>query len=140
MSEDRLEPILSAQPWRLLCALREETPREAEPILRADERLDAEARETLLYELHHTLLPELAADGLVEFVDTGELVWQGPRFETLRPLLERPQEPLGDLDAGPFAYDDDTETVRYDPEESVEQLLASLADEHEGDNGNGTPW
>lgn len=134
MNESGFGPILSAQPWRLLCSLHTETPQDAEVALRAGERLDGKAHSTLRYKLHNTLLPELAADGLVEFVSAEETVWRGPRFATIRPLLERPEEQLQGLDAGPFAYDDSSDTVRYDPDVPIEQLMTALAD------GHGTPW
>jgi hypothetical protein len=135
MSDDPPERILAAQPWRLLCALHEESPRDAGPVLRADERLDGQARETLLYELHHVLLPELAADGFVELDRTTETVRPGPRFELLGPLLDRPPAELRGLDAGPFTYDDDTEIVQYDPDGDIEQLASSLDTGHAEDTG-----
>lgn len=129
MSDDRLGQILSAQPWRLLCALHEETPRPADPILRAEERLDGEAHVTLCYELHHVVLPGLAADGVVTFDSEEGTVGRGPQFEIVRPLLSRPPTALRRLDAGPFSYDETTGTVRYDPGVPLEQLSMALDDE-----------
>jgi hypothetical protein len=135
MSDGQLGPVLSAQPWRILCALREDSPRDADPVLRADEQLDGEAYETLWYELHHIVLPELAADGLVEFVSAEEQVWRGPQFETVRPLLDSPPEELPALDAGPFAYVEQSGMVRYYPEDPVENVAALL----DGDGSDDRP-
>jgi hypothetical protein len=131
MSDDQLETVLAAQPWRLLCALDESVPRAADPILPADNRLDSEAHVTLCHELDNAILPGLAADGFVEFVSSDRTVWRGPNFEIVRPLFDRSPEQLRHLDAGPFAYDEDSETVRYDPEQPVEPLAAALADERD---------
>lgn len=130
------QPVLAAQPWRLLCALSEDTPQDADPVLRPDERLDADAYATLCYELHHTVLPELAADGFVELDSAEETLWRGPRFETVRPLLDRPRGDLRELTGGPFIYDDDTDIIRYDPDASIEVLLAFLAAERDGRGGH----
>lgn len=82
-------PVLSAQPRRILRALLGESLREAEPVLWRDETLGPEEYVTLCYELHHVVLPELEAEGLVEFDRGADQVSRGPRFEDVRPLLEQ---------------------------------------------------
>jgi hypothetical protein len=131
MSDETVEQVLTAQPWRILRALRTENPRTADPVLRSDETLDGEAYESVCYELYHVLLPELADDGFVIFDRESDELRRGPAFETVRPLLDRPTDELRELDAGPFVYDDSI--VCYRPGESVEALTAGVADhDHPG--------
>lgn len=120
MTEDQFRTVLAAQPWRILTALERKSPLAAEPVLNADERLDGESRVTLIQELHGAVLPQLAADGTVEFDRESESLRRGPQFDTLGPLLERPPEELRGLTAGPFVYDEKREIVRYDPDRSLE--------------------
>jgi hypothetical protein len=126
MSNRTVGQVLTAQPWRILRALRNENPRTANPVLRSDESLDGEAHESVCYELYHVLLPELVDDGFVVFDRESNELRQGPAFDTVRPLLDRPTEELRGLDAGSFVYDDGT--VRYRPGESVEALAAFVVD------------
>lgn len=119
--------MLTAQPWRILRALRAANPQSADPVLRSDESLDGEAYGSVCYELYHVLLPELADDGFLVFDRENDELRRGPAFETVRPLLDRPTEELRGLDAGPFVYDDGT--VRYRPDEPVEALAAFVADD-----------
>ena len=127
MSNRTVEQVLTAQPWRILRALRAANPQSADPVLRSDESLDSEAYESVCYELYHVLLPELADDGFLIFDRGNDELRRGPAFETVRPLLDRPTEELRGLDAGPFVYDDGT--VRYHPDEPVEALAAFVADD-----------
>lgn len=39
-------------------------------------------------EMHHTHLPQLADADYIEWDRDTDLVWRGPRFDDLRPLLE----------------------------------------------------
>lgn len=78
--DERFVDALRAQKRRTLAAL-VETPRlDADPILRDGESLDGEAYATLVYELHHVHLPELAAAGIVEFDRREETVRRGAHF------------------------------------------------------------
>ena len=86
---DRLECVLSAQQWRVLCALLDERVLPADPILREGETLSAEEYITACYELHHVLLPELAERRFVEFDRSEGDIKRGTRFEELRPFLEQ---------------------------------------------------
>jgi hypothetical protein len=104
MSNRTVEQVLTAQPWRILRALRNKNPRTADPVLRSDESLDGEAHESVCYELYHILLPELADDGFVVFDRESDELRQGPAFDAVRPLLDRPTEELRGLDAGSFVY------------------------------------
>ncbi len=81
--------MLSAQPRRILRALLTEASREAEPVLWRNEMLGCEEHVTLCYELHHVILPELEGEGLVEFDRGDDQVRRGPRFDEVRPDLER---------------------------------------------------
>ncbi|ERH08429.1 MAG: hypothetical protein J07HX64_00170 [halophilic archaeon J07HX64] len=126
MSDETVEQVLTAQPWRILRALRAESPRTADPVLRSDENLDGRAYESVCYELYHVLLPGLADDGFVIFDRGSNELRRGLAFETVRPLLDCPTEELRGLDAGPFVYDDGL--VRYRSDEPVEALAAAVAD------------
>ncbi|WP_435551491.1 hypothetical protein [Natrinema sp. CGMCC1.2065] len=76
-----LATALRAQRDRVLAALADDGSLEATPILRPDERLDCDAYVTLVYEFHHVVLPELAADGLVRFDREADAVTRGERFD-----------------------------------------------------------
>lgn len=89
MSDRRLDEVLSAQPCRLLRALRDGASRDADPILKRDETLEPEEYVTLCYELHHVLLPELEDDGLVEFDRAEDEVTRGLKFDEIRPSSGR---------------------------------------------------
>lgn len=79
-----LETLLQKQRQRVVAALADAEPLDATPILRADEDLPCEEYVTLVYEFHHVVLPELAADGLVEFDRLEDKVWRGERFDPTR--------------------------------------------------------
>jgi hypothetical protein len=87
--DERLETVLAAQPARILRALSEEERRDADPVVRRDEPIDAEASVTLCYELHHVVLPGLEAAGLVEFDRRGDEVRRGERYDQWRTVLDR---------------------------------------------------
>ena len=82
---ERLEAVLRAQERRVVAGLVDDEPLEATPILRADETLRCEEYVTLVYEFHHVILPELAADGLVRFDRRTDRVRRGERFEAAVP-------------------------------------------------------
>ncbi len=86
---DRIERVLSAQQWRVLRALLDESAVSADPILRKAETLDSGEYLTICYELHHVLLPELANMGLVEFDRFEDEVRRGLRFDEVRRFLEQ---------------------------------------------------
>lgn len=86
--EDQVESVLSAQGWRVLCALLDDVSRDADPILEPDEMLDCEEYVTVCYELHHVILSELEDEGLVEFNRCDDHVRRGPEFDEVRPFLE----------------------------------------------------
>jgi hypothetical protein len=130
MTDDQLGVVLAAQPWRTLCALRETTGRDADPILGDDEQLDDEDYETLTYELHHAILPALADDGFVTFDREADKLTRGPAFLTVRPLLDYSTGRLETVDAGPFVYDEQIGTVRYDPDtDRPGERVAAFVDE-----------
>lgn len=62
---------------------------DADPILLPDEHLDGEAYEDLCYELHHVVLPDLAADDLVAFDRDVDEVTRGPQFDAVQAALAR---------------------------------------------------
>lgn len=84
MGDERLGPVLAAQPWRIVRSLRDDAARDADPILRRDETLGWEAYVTLCYELHHVLLPELEDAGLVVFDRHEDEVRRGANFDEVR--------------------------------------------------------
>lgn len=86
--DEQFVAALRAQKRRTLAALVEAPRLDADPILRDGESLDGEAHATLVYELHHVLLPELAAAGFVEFDRERDDVTRGPLFDEIRPYLE----------------------------------------------------
>ena len=86
-SSEALATVLGSQKWRVLAALLETDRLDADPILRDDESLDSEAYVSLVYELHHVHLPELAAAGFVRFDRQADKVTRGPLFEAIRPYL-----------------------------------------------------
>ena len=88
-TSDRVERVLSAQQWRVLCALLRDGSRPADPILRDGEKLGSEEHLTVCYELHHVLLPELSDAGLVEFDRFEDKVRRGPKFDDVRRFLEQ---------------------------------------------------
>lgn len=90
--EDQVESVLSAQGWRVLCALLDDVSRDADPILEPDEMLDCEEYVTVCYELHHVILPGLATAGLVEFDRLKDQVTRGVRFDEIRPYYEHVDE------------------------------------------------
>jgi len=92
---DRLERVLSAQQWRVLRALLDESVMPADPILGEGETLDSDEHVTVCYELHHVLLPELADMRLVEFDRFEDEIRRGTRFDEVRPFLEQID---GDID------------------------------------------
>lgn len=71
-----------------MAALTTEEPVDATPIVQADEVLTSEEYVTLVYELHHVHLPELAAAGAIEFDRRDETVRRGSRFDRYRPSCE----------------------------------------------------
>lgn len=77
-----LVTALQEQKQRVLDALIEEKTLDGAPIVQDDEILTSEEYITLVYEHHHVHLPELAADGLVEFDRHEDEVSRGARFET----------------------------------------------------------
>lgn len=87
-TSDRLTCILSAQQRRVLRALTAECTLAADPILRAEENLDAEEYITVCYELHHVLLPELADRRFITFDRANNTIYRGPRFHEIRPFFE----------------------------------------------------
>ena len=88
-NDDRIERVLSAQQWRVLRALLDESAMSADPILRKGETLDSGEYLTICYELHHVLLPELADMRLVEFDRFEDEVQRGRRFDEVRRFLEQ---------------------------------------------------
>lgn len=72
------------QKRRVIFALLEEVIIPATPILWDDETLSCEEYVTLVYELHHVHLPELRADGFVEFDRDRDEVRRGERFDSFR--------------------------------------------------------
>ncbi|WP_226479543.1 DUF7344 domain-containing protein [Natrinema amylolyticum] len=72
--------VLREQKGRILSALLEDGTIPATPILWDDETLSCEEYVTLVYELHHVHLPELKADGFVEFDRHRDEVRRGERF------------------------------------------------------------
>lgn len=88
-NDDRIERVLSAQQWRVLRALLDESVMSADPILRKGEALDAEEYLTICYELHHVLLPELAGMRLVEFDRFEDEVRRGLKFDEVHRFLEQ---------------------------------------------------
>lgn len=88
-NDDRIERVLSAQQWRVLHALLDESAMSADPILRKEETLDSEEYLTICYELHHVLLPELADMQFIEFDRVEDEVRRGPRFDDMRQCLEQ---------------------------------------------------
>lgn len=91
-SGEALASALGAQKWRVLAALLETDRLDADPILRDDESLDSAAYVSLVYELHHVHLPELAAAEFVRFDRQADAVTRGPRFEAIRPHLHGVEE------------------------------------------------
>lgn len=84
-SRGHLATALREQPRRVIAALADGEPLEATPILRDDERLEGAEYRTLVYELHHVHLPELAAAGIVEFDRSADELRRGVRFDAVRP-------------------------------------------------------
>ena len=80
----RLEAALRAQPRRVIAALEDDERLDATPILRDDETLCSAEYVTLVYELHHAVLPELAAERVVEFDRRADEVRRGERFDAVR--------------------------------------------------------
>lgn len=81
-----LETALTAQPQRLIDALREESTLDATPIIQDDETHTSENYVTLVYEFHHVILPALEDSGLIEFDRDSETVTRGPQFTKRRPV------------------------------------------------------
>ncbi|WP_459886360.1 DUF7344 domain-containing protein [Halostagnicola bangensis] len=79
-SSEQFETALREQKGRVICALSEDVTIPATPILWDDETLSCEEYVTLVYELHHVHLPELRADGVVEFDRHSDEVKRGERF------------------------------------------------------------
>lgn len=88
-NSNRVEKVLSAQQWRVLCALLRDSSRRADPLLRDGEILDSEDHLTVCYELHHVVLPELSDEGFVEFDRFEDKVRRGPKFDDMRRFLEQ---------------------------------------------------
>ena len=88
-NDDRIERVLSAQQWRVLRALLDESVMPADPILRKGETLDSGEYLTLCYELHHVLLPELTDMRLVEFDRFEDEGRRGLKFDEMRRFLEQ---------------------------------------------------
>ena len=82
-SSEQFETALREQKGRVLCALIEDRTISATPILLDDETLSCEEYITLVYELHHVHLPELRADGVVEFDRHRDEVRRGEGFDGL---------------------------------------------------------
>lgn len=80
-SSEQLATALRAQQRRIVDSLAEQPTVDATPILRADERLSSPEYVTLVYELHHVHLPELARRGLVRFDRRTAVVTRGDRFD-----------------------------------------------------------
>jgi hypothetical protein len=75
---------LRAQQQRVIAALESTEPINAAPLIRDEETLSCEEYVTLVYELHHVLLPELQDAEVVNFDRSEDTVIRGPRFyETL---------------------------------------------------------
>lgn len=80
--------VLGEQRQRVVDAVSKEETIDATPIIRDDEDLSSEEYVTLVYELHHIILPELQASGVIEFNRRQETVRQGMHFDEARPLVE----------------------------------------------------
>jgi hypothetical protein len=78
---------LVTQKRRFLRALATDDPVATDPIVHPAEHLDSEQYEEACYELHHVILPELAAVGLVEFDRAADEVTRGPEFGPDWPTL-----------------------------------------------------
>jgi hypothetical protein len=87
MSEDLLGQVLAGQCRRFVRALCEQPCLDADPILAPEEYLDGEAYEELCYELHHVVLPDLAAEDVVVFDRDTDEVCRGPQFDAARLFL-----------------------------------------------------
>lgn len=87
--DELYEALSDPQRRQLLFALLEESPRTDTPIdLDAlPDAIIADEADRLRYE--HGRLPKLAAYGLVEWTPGLNCVEEGPRFDDVRPLLER---------------------------------------------------
>ena len=79
-SSEQFVTALREQKSRVLSALVGDVTIPATPILGDDETLSCEEYVTLVYELHHVHLPELRADGLIEFDHHRDEVGRGERF------------------------------------------------------------
>jgi hypothetical protein len=88
-NDDRVERVLSTQQWRVLGSLLDESAIPADPILDEGDPLGTEEHLTVCYELHHVLLPELVDMRLVEFDRFEDEIQRGPRFDEVRPFLDR---------------------------------------------------
>ena len=88
-NEDRTKRILAAQRARVLRALLDESTLSADPILRKEETLGSDEYLTILYELHHVLLPELADTRLIEFDRFEDEIRRGRRFDEVCRFLEQ---------------------------------------------------
>ena len=86
-TSDRIERVLAAQQWRVICALLKDGSRPADPILHDGEILGPEGCLTVCYEFHHVLLPELSDAGLVEFDRSEDKVRRGENFDETRRFL-----------------------------------------------------
>lgn len=79
-SSEQFVTALREQKGRVVFALSDDVTMPATPILWDDESLSSEEYITLVYEFHHILLPELSADGFVEFDRDRDVVRRGERF------------------------------------------------------------
>lgn len=100
MNDGLLESVLSAQPRRVVRALRDHESRDAGPILRRDETLECGEYVTLVYELHHVLLPALEDDGLVEFDRRRDAVTRGSKFDEKSQAIDQTDDERGVLRDG----------------------------------------
>lgn len=80
---EQLVTTLRKQKGRVVLALVEEKTIDTTPILRGDESLCTEDYVTLLYELHHVELPELEADGIIQFDRHQDEITRGKRYDAL---------------------------------------------------------
>lgn len=82
-SGGQLTTALRAQKRRIVAALADDETLDATPIVRGDETLCCEEYLTLVYELHHVQLPELARNGVIRFDRRRDVVTRGPRFDEI---------------------------------------------------------
>jgi hypothetical protein len=79
-SNEQFETALREQKRRVIVALLEDETIPATPVLLDDETLSSEEYVTLVYELHRVHLPDLRADGVIEFDRGSDEVRRGEQF------------------------------------------------------------